>query len=271
MRKKVLRMAALLVVLLAVAVLVIAYNMGRIVKVGVEEGGTRALGVPTSLGSASVSLLGGTAGLDQLALGNPEGFATAKMFELEHAHVAVDVWSLRRDEIIVHEVVIDGPEITVEIAGGKTNWGVVMNRLKSEPSEEEQTAGKAIRIDRIVFTNARVRVSGLPLADETVFVLPDVEVEGLSTADGKGVQIAKVLSEIVASLNQAIFTGLKDAVSPENLQAIDGEMRSVLAGASELLGGSEPDAGETGGGGLGRVGGALGNMLGGQENQEDGQ
>ena len=67
-------MAALLVVLLVVALVFIAHNMGRIVKVGVERGGSLVLGVSTSLDSASVSLLGGTAGLDGLTLGSPEGF-----------------------------------------------------------------------------------------------------------------------------------------------------------------------------------------------------
>ena len=113
--KKLLKVIVVLVVLAAIVGVVVIINLDRIVKVGVEKGGSLILGVPVRVDNVSVSLTGGSIGLDGLTLGSPEGFSAKEMFKLGHAHVDVDLWSLRTEEMVVHEVVVDGAEITFEV------------------------------------------------------------------------------------------------------------------------------------------------------------
>ena len=70
MKKVVLFLGAFLVI----AVVGVYLSLGSIVKTAVQKGGTHALGVETTLSSASVNLFGGDLGLNELAVRNPPGF-----------------------------------------------------------------------------------------------------------------------------------------------------------------------------------------------------
>ena len=234
------------------------------------------LGVPATLESASVAILRGRVGLNGLALGSPEGFNADHMFQLAHAHMAVDLWSLRKEEIVVHEVIIDGADFTLEISGAKTNWGTLAEGLQREPPAEDKK-GKPIRIDRIVFTHGKVSVAGLPLAGKVSFPLPTVEItEGLSTADGKGVQARKLLAAVVGGIYKSIYGAAKDALPGEEFASIAGEIGSVLGGAEDLLGsvGSATEGAIKGGAGMvqdeaERLKGAVKGILGGTEKEDE--
>jgi len=137
MKRKIVIAVVVVAVVVVVGLVLVAANLDKIIKIGVEKGGTLVLGVPTTLDRAIVSVREGTVGLEGLVLGSPEGFAEPSMFELAHAHTTVDIGSVRKDELVVHEVVIDGPKITLEFAGGTTNWGTVLAALESPPKDEE--------------------------------------------------------------------------------------------------------------------------------------
>lgn len=235
MIRKLIRVVAVLIVLAVVLVIVIALSLDRLVKAGVEKGGTAVLGVPTELNSASVSVLGGTLELNGLVLGNLEGFQAPEMFRLGSMQVALDLWSLRGDEIVVHEIVVDGPQITLESTGGKTNWGVLAGGLKDEPSEEEREM-KNIRIDRIVVRNGRIMLEGFPLVETSGIRLPDLEITGLSTADGKGMMVGQALAQVLASLSEKMTEALRETLPAEDLAELKEELESgVKAAAEELL------------------------------------
>jgi hypothetical protein len=231
----------------------------------VEKGGTLVLGVPTELDGASVSILAGSFGLDGLTLASPEGFEAPEMFRLGHGHAKADLASLMSDEIVIREVVIDGPEITFELSEGKTNWGVLMERLKSEPTEEEKEAGKRIRIDRIVFSNGKVKLAGIPLAGTVGVPLPDLEIRNLGAADGTGVTVRTALTDIVASLNTSVVSVVKGALPAEQLAELGDELESVLTGAGELAGEAEAAAEDVVKDAAEKAKGILGGILGDDE------
>ncbi len=237
MKKKILIAVGVVAVLLVVVVILIASNLDRIVKLGVEEGGTLVLGVPTKLEGATVAVRNGTVGLDGLVIGSPEGFEEASMFELGHAHTTVDIGSLRGDEIVVKEVVIDGAEITLEFGEGTTNWGVLLKRLESEPKEEEakQKSQKKLRIDRILFTNGKIRIAGIPLVGSATVPLPTLEITDLAPADGAPSTVGNVLADVVRSLYGSILTAAKDVVPLEQIEKLAGEAGAVLRDAGTAV------------------------------------
>ena len=211
----------------------VAANLDKIVRGGVEKGGSLVLGVPTTLEGASVSLLKGRAALNGLALGSPKGFRAPEMLRVGHARVDMDLWSLRRRELVVNDVLIDGPEITLEFAGGKTNWGVLLQRLKGEPSAEERASETKMRVDRIVIVNGRVRVEGIPFAESMGVPLPRVEIKDLRTADGGALTAGKVLAGVVESLYGAIGSAVKGRV-PGDLESLRGRVTELRDKARDV-------------------------------------
>jgi hypothetical protein len=258
LKKKLLVVAIVIVgVALVVGLLVVA-NLGRIVKVGVEKGGTAVLGVPTELEKASVSLLGGTVGFDGLKLGSPEGFDAPEMFKLSHMHVSADIGSMTSDEIVVREVVVDGAEITLEFSGGKTNWGTLLSQLESEPvDEEEAESEKKIRIDRIAFSNCKLRVQGIPIAGSAAIPLPSVEITDLRSADGSGMTVGNVLADVISSLYRSILGAVKGVVAVEELEKLGKEAQEVVGDAGAVLKDAGTDIGETAGDAAKKATGAL--------------
>jgi hypothetical protein len=236
MVKKIVLVAGGLVVLVIVGIVVLAGNLDKLVKVGVEKGGTLVLGVPTSLDKATVSIRGGTVGLDGLVLASPEGFDSPEMFRLGHAHTTVEIGSLTGDEIVVHEVVIDGPEITLEFSGGKSNWGTVLDNLESEPAEEEkEMSQKKIRVDLIRFANAKIRVAGIPLAGTATVPLPTLVITEFRTADSGGATVRNVLADVIRSLYGSILGTVKGIVPAEELQKLGAGALSLVGDAGGLV------------------------------------
>ncbi len=234
---KVKRLAAFggggLVLVVLAAVTLLWLNLAGVIKFGVETGGEKILGVSTTLEDASVDLFGGSAGLDGLELGSPEGYTADHMFHLGHASMTADLWSLKGNEILVHEVVIDGAQITLEFSSGKTNWATLMDQLKKEPAEEEKKSEKTIAIERIRITNSTIRIAGLPLPlmDELTVPLPDLTIDDLRSDDGKGVQARRMLTAVIRSLFGSIVGAVKDQaeIPLEYLNQLTDELTSVLS------------------------------------------
>jgi len=232
MSKKMIWLLAIVVAIVLILVVVLL-NLNQLVKTGVEKGGTMVLGVNTTLGSASVSILGGSAALDGLKLGSLEGFKAKQMFSLDHAGTKVEIGSLFGDEIRVHDVVIDGPEITLEFGKGGTNWGTLLDKLKGEPAKEEkekekEKPGKRIAIDRISLTNAKIRLAGL-LGGEGISVpLPTLEIKDLKTGDGKGMEPREALAKAISDLLKSMLDAVKAALSSEQLKGVADQLGPVL-------------------------------------------
>ena len=245
--KRVIRIAIVLVALVIIGVIILVLNLGRVVQAGVETGGQVVLDVPTELEGASVSIFGGSAGLDGLTLGSPEGYDAEHIFKLAHAHASVNVMSILSDEVVVREVVIDGPEITMEWSKGKLNWSALTEKLEKEPTEEEakeekEKASKKVRIGRIAFTNGKVTVKGLPL--DVPVPLPNLEIKDIGTADGAGVTIRQLLAQIVGGLTKGLVDLVGKGLDPRELV----KLPDVGLSGLEALGGGIADLGLEAGG-----------------------
>ena len=220
-------------ILLFVAAVVLLANLRAIVRTAVEKGGTLVLGVPAKLQGASVSIFEGTMGLDGLTVGSPQGFDAPEMFQMRRIHASVDLWSLLRDEIVIYKLEVEGPEVTLEIEDGRTNWGTLMSRLKKEAPEAEGPETKLL-IRRIVVQRGSVRLQGLPVVNGVTIPLPNVEIEELRTADGKGVTARKVATAVVEGFYRAIGQAVEQARMGK-LEDLGDEMASVLEKAGTAL------------------------------------
>ncbi len=260
MKKKLLVLAAVLLVV-GVAVLVLTWaNLGRIVKFGVEKGGTLVLGVPVRLQEATVSVSEGTVGLSGLTIGSPEGFSEPNMFELGHASATVDIGSLRSDEIVVKDVTVDGPRLMLEFSGGSTNWGTLMARLKKPPTPEEQAkqSKKKMRIAHLQLSNGEIGIAGIPVAGKAMVPLPGVEMNDVGGGPGESASVRTVITDVMSKLYLAVLEAAKTVLPTEQLQKLG-------TGALSQVGKVGTEATGT----AGQATQMLKGLLGGDEKKED--
>lgn len=225
------------VMVVAVAVVAVVLNIDRAARKGVEIGGTQALGVETTCGGVHVGLLSGSVGLKDLRIANPEGYKTDRIVSLGSGKVTCDIGSLMGDEVVVHEILIDAPEMTLELKPAlppKTNIGDLLKKLESDKQQpEEEGEPKTFEVELIRITGAKVRfhLIGGKTADLT---LPDIELKDIKNADGTPPMLGDIFAQVLASMGTAAVhkAKLEGAVPAELLAGFGG----TLASAQNLLG-----------------------------------
>ncbi len=219
MRKKLMKVAVIVGAVVVVLLIVLAFSLNGIVRKGVEVVGSKVLGVSVTLEKASVSALRGKVSLEGLVLGSPGGFEAEEMFRVGRVSVRAKISSLLGDEMVVKEVDIDAPEITLEIDGLRTNWGALLEGLEKEEAEEEK-AEKKVRVDVIRFRDGKIKVSGVPLAGSAGIPLPSLEIKELKTADGTGVTVARLMRDVIRSLYRSILQAADKVLPTEQLEKL---------------------------------------------------
>jgi len=114
MKKIFIGIAVILVIVIGV-VFYGASQSGTIIREAVLEYAPPATGADVSLDKVNVALLGGSAGLSSLTVGNPTGFKSDYAFKVANMDVKIDLDSLLGDVIHIEEVRIDGADLIYEI------------------------------------------------------------------------------------------------------------------------------------------------------------
>ena len=117
-------MAALVLIGIG-ALVVVAWNMDRIVKTAVEEVGTRVTGTRVSVGSVETHLLKGQAVIRDFSVANPEGYSEGAMISIVEISADVDFRSGA-----IRDVRISKPYIYAEQRGGGNNFKTVRDHVE---------------------------------------------------------------------------------------------------------------------------------------------
>ena len=167
--KKLVKLLAVLVVLLLVAVFVASFFIGDIIKKGVETVGPEVTKVKLTMKSASLSLLGGHGTVSGLFIGNPEGYKAESAVKVGKAHLAVAPGSLLSDKLVIRSIKVESPEITIEGGLNDNNLTRIQKNIEtfvgnaSTPAETSGTkskgASKKLQVDEFVLTGTKVTVA----------------------------------------------------------------------------------------------------------------
>lgn len=240
MKKKAVIIAA--AVLLGVPLLgvgVFALALDPIVRSGTERLATSALGVPTRLEAADVSL-GGSADLRGLDVANPSGYQEPRSCRFDRLDAAVRLGSLFGDVVEVDHVDVVKPDLTIEFVGTKSNWSVLMDNLsKDRPkTPEEKESRKKFRIGRLKIEAATVRFrSDLLQGGAKSVTLPTIELKNLGTAEN-----AATMGEVLATVFQTLAAeAMKSGHGILPAQLLDG-LKGEIAGAARKFEGMLDDA-----------------------------
>ena len=207
-----------LVALGIVAVLIVAFMLGSIVKKSVNHIGPQITQTSVVLEDAKISPFSGKGTLGGLTIGNPPGWTTPRAFYLGEISIDMEPGSLMKDHIVINSIVIDKPEITFETRITSSNLQDLLKNIQkssegdgtSQPSgSEDSTApdsGQDVKLEVKSFRleNAKVIVAG---AGTSVPVeIPALVMENLGTREGGLTPqqlAAAVMKEITAQVAQA--------------------------------------------------------------------
>ncbi len=234
MKKKLLVIAFILLVLVIGAVVVIGFNLDKIVKTAVVTVAPTITKTTVTLDSVSLSLLTGSASFNGLVIGNPDGYKMPFVISVGKAAASLSPGSLLSDKIIIHSVEVRAPEITFEgnPLGANNLKQLLANLSGPVDTNATQTAAasgkpaKKLQVDDFLITGAKVHASITGLDSFTslagistntfTLTIPDIHLTNLGQGpDGiTGTELAKtVLNQISAAAIKSVADYAKTNLS----------------------------------------------------------
>jgi uncharacterized protein involved in outer membrane biogenesis len=239
MKKIIIGIVVALVVLAVVALAVVFFSLNSIVKKGVETVGPQMTKVEVRLGSADISPFSGSGGLNQLFVGNPDGYKTPFAIQMGSIKVGVRLGSVFSDTVVVDEINIQDPEITLEGTLDGNNLSTILNNLTdSSATQGNQTnapaasGGKTSRkfiVKDLALSGAKVHVnvSGFGRSVVQTVAIPDLHLQNIGNGEG-GVTPAQLSWQILQPvLNEAIVVAT-DELKKQGVQQLQKELNKQL-------------------------------------------
>jgi hypothetical protein len=234
-------------VVLLVVVGVGAYvvmNSGSLIKTAVETLGPKFLGVPVSLGSAEISLTDGSGALNNLVIGNPEGFSGPHAMRIGKVALALDPSQISGDLVVIRDLTVDGAEVAIVAKGTQTNLQTILNNLDSgesaEPAPADDPASEMkMIIDKFAFTNAKTSLSSDLIGDKSVEI-PDINLSGIGRkSSGVTAQeaVKQLLQPILRSSTEAVVNAGIDVegIKQGAMEKVNESVSKGLKGLTERL------------------------------------
>ncbi|MDA0991438.1 MAG: hypothetical protein O3A51_11890 [Verrucomicrobia bacterium] len=212
-----------IVALLVIVLVVVMFQLGAVIKTGVETLGPNYIGSPVALESAFVRPISGNARLKGLVVSNHEGYKTPSAIELGELTVQIDMKSLTTDTIVIKSIMIDGPQFTYEKSLKKSNLAAILDHIEAQvPAGDETEAadkaeappsepGKKVVIESLVVQNGKIRLSTALLMGKALNIpLPRIDMKDigkekdLSTAEAVALVFRKIIGSITTVAVEAI-------------------------------------------------------------------
>jgi uncharacterized protein involved in outer membrane biogenesis len=222
MKKILVRVILVVAILAVVALVVVFFSLNSIVKKGVETYGPEMTKVDVKLGAANISPFSGSGQLTKFLVGNPEGYKSPSAIQVGDVKVGVQIGSVMGDTIVVNEINIQAPEITLEGTLNGNNLSKILDNLNStsatkEKQKNEPSAGKKEKkfiVKEIVLNGAKVHVnvSGFGQSLATTLPIPDIHLQNVGTAEG-GVSAAELGRQILKPVLEKSLDAAKDAIT----------------------------------------------------------
>ncbi len=225
MKKIIIRIGIVVVVLVLLAAAVVFFSLNSIVKKAVESLGPQMTKVEVRLGSAEISPFSGSGKLSKLFVGNPEGYKTPSAMEMGSIKVGVKVSSIMSDTIVVNEINIQAPDITLEgNLTGASNLKKILDNLDSSSAADEKQKNAApaakkkekkfIVKDLVIYggkVNLSLDMSVLGSKSATV-PLPPIHLQNIGE-QSNGVTASELARQIMQPLLAGVLDAAKNAAT----------------------------------------------------------
>ncbi|APV50057.1 hypothetical protein BWI17_10385 [Betaproteobacteria bacterium GR16-43] len=234
MIKKILIAVAILFVLVVGGLYVVKNKLDVIVHYAIEKYGPEVTGVTVKVRDVELDATDGRGALKGVEIGSPKGFNAPRTAKLGEIRVRMDPSTIRDGVIVVHEVIVEAPEIHYERGNAGTNLDAIQKNIEGylrssgTPSGNQpagaQAPGRRYAIEKLAIRNARVTMTNPGLKGQGVtFTLPDIEManlgrkpDGITAAQAAnlvtGALVAKIAQRLLTNLDLLREGGTKGAV-----------------------------------------------------------
>ena len=166
----------------------------------------------------------GSGGLKQLFVGNPDGYTSPFAIRLGSIKVAVEPRSVLSDTIVVDEINIQDPEITLEGTLTGNNLSKILDNLNGSSATQEQQKNappppgekkqKKFIVKDLTLTGARVHLnlSAFGKSLGPTLPIPDLHLQNIGTGDG-GVSAAELSRQILQPVLVGVVKAGADALA----------------------------------------------------------
>ncbi len=223
-------LTAVFIVLITGLVFVFSFSIDSAAKTVIEEGGTYALGVETTLDSADVQILKGAFSMKGLTVANPEGF-DAEFVTLGNGHVEVDYESLQSDVVELPLLTISDLNMTLYKNKDGANYKIILENLKKLQSDNEGEVDppsgdeKKMVIRKLLIENIKVDLELLPLGGNLAkanIPIERIELQNVGSG-GDPIDVGQLIAIVIKSTLKAVA---------ENAGNLPGDFANMLGDLS---------------------------------------
>ncbi len=289
--KFLIRLGIALLAILVILLVTLPLYVDSVAAAAVERGGSRALGVPTHVGSTDVALFAGGFSLEELQVANPEGYSEQPFLALDSGSAQVALGTLLEDPIRIPSVKLRGARLNLERRGLDSNYGEILGRLEDETDAPPGDATGYV-VDELLIEDVSVRADLLGIdADATTAEvnIDRIRLQNIGSDNARGVVMDELARILVQALLEAVVehgvTGLPEAVIEDlgkglgGLSSLGEQGIQLSAQIGSAVGGALQKAGEELGGAAERaakealegLGGVLGGDDADRERKDDGK
>ncbi len=260
--KRILKGAAwtLGVIVLLLCVLILALD--PIVETVVRSIGSRATGTKVEIRNFSSSLFSARVSIDDLSVGNPEGYHNPVALEFTSFLVKLDPSSLTTDTVVVEEIIIDGLKVDFEAQGGisvgallsgdfsnifnaESNLTRILNNVnafagtsegedgtlheEAPPAGKEEAPAKKVVIKHLLVQNSTISFSSSLLKTTLNIPLPNYEMNNTSESS-----LAVAISDFFNTLYRNIVIAVVDYAKTHGATILNSLGEGISAGVDAV-------------------------------------
>ena len=227
--KLALKLGAVLVAVLVIALGAVILYLDAIAKTAVERGATYALGVQTTLASADVAVLASYFRMNGLIVANPAGFQSEHFLELGEGYVDVSIGSLRQETVEFPLLTLTTINMTLEKKGGESNYKVILEnlkRLESGEGQDKKMAGKKYNIEEVVISDINVEIDLFGVGGELNRARVPIDEIRLTNVGAGGGDTAEITDVIIKAIMAAIMAKAAD-LPAELVNDLGGQLKGL--------------------------------------------
>lgn len=228
--KRILTIVAGLVLL----VVGISFVVDAVARSAIETTLTRTFGTEVSLESVDVGLLSGRVTAEGLIVANPSEFESPHFASLATTRVRAGLGELLSDPVTVDEVVLEDFELYLEVTGGETNFGPILESAEAA-REEDAGEGRHYRIRTVVIRNVTARARfdpGAGQAVEQTVDIPELRLENLGSDAEGGITLSRIADAVARATVAAVVRRSGDLAG-----GLGGLLDGALGSLGDLPGG----------------------------------
>ncbi len=235
-----------LIIVAGIAAVVIVGNLDKIIKGAIEGVGSELMGVPVTVASVEISLKDGGGQITGMRIGNPAGYEAKNAFEMDLIRLKLDINSLKNQPIIINDLTIDKPVVSLEVKeDGTNNLQALMGNMEKnsakadekaaeeQPTTESTEKGEPVKI---AFTELNIKEvtvnvkTVVPEPKSETVVIPDIILKDVGGTEG--LTPAELGQKIVGDI---IASSLQNALKKELTKQVEEATKGFFEGIQKKL------------------------------------